>query len=80
MKTLIRQADTQADLSLRWAHIHFVGFAMRRLICFPFLSCYKLLDGVFGVCVPFPFNVSGGMWNSILLSPYKQFYCLLATF
>ena len=24
-------ADAQADLSLRWAHNHFVGFAMRRL-------------------------------------------------
>ena len=26
-------ADTQADLSLRWADSHFVGFVMRRLIC-----------------------------------------------
>ena len=25
-------ADTQADLSFRWAHSHFVGFVMRRLI------------------------------------------------
>ena len=25
-------ADAQADLSLRWAHSHFVGFVMRRLI------------------------------------------------
>ena len=25
-------ADSQADLSLRWAHSHFVGFVMRRLI------------------------------------------------
>ena len=25
-------ADAQADLSLRWAHSHFVGFIMRRLI------------------------------------------------
>ena len=23
----------QADLSLRWAHIHFVGFVVSRLIC-----------------------------------------------
>ena len=29
-KTLIRLAH--ADLSLRWAHSHFVGFVMRRLI------------------------------------------------
>ena len=26
-------ADAQADPSLRWAHSHFVGFVMRRLIC-----------------------------------------------
>ena len=29
-KTLIRLADAQADLSLRWAHTHFVGFVMSR--------------------------------------------------
>ena len=29
-------ADAQADLCLRWAHTHFVGFVMRRLI----LRCY----------------------------------------
>ena len=27
-KTLIDWADAQADLSLRWAHTHFVGFVM----------------------------------------------------
>ena len=26
-------ADAQADLSLRWAHSHFVSFGMSRLIC-----------------------------------------------
>ena len=26
-------ADAKADLSLRWAHTHFVGFVMSRLIC-----------------------------------------------
>ena len=26
-------ADAQADLSLRWAHTHFFGFVMSRLIC-----------------------------------------------
>ena len=26
-------ADAQADLSLRWAHSHFVGFVIRRLKC-----------------------------------------------
>ena len=28
--------DVQADLSLRWAHSHFVGFVMRRLISFQY--------------------------------------------
>ena len=32
-KTLIRLADAQADLSLRWAHSHFVAFVMSWLIC-----------------------------------------------
>ena len=30
--TLIRVGSAQADLSLRWAHTHFVGFVMLRLI------------------------------------------------
>ena len=28
------RADAQADLSLRWAHSHFVGFVMRRFLVF----------------------------------------------
>ena len=35
-------ADAQADLSLRWAHGHFVGFVMRRLI-------YRNCDSVFEI-------------------------------
>ena len=31
-KTLIRLGGCPADLSLRWAHTHFVGFVTRRLI------------------------------------------------
>ena len=27
----MRTADAKADLSLRWAHSHFVGFVMSRL-------------------------------------------------
>ena len=27
-------ADAQADLSICWAHSHFVGFVMRQLICY----------------------------------------------
>ena len=33
-KTQVRLGGgRQADLSLRWAHSHIVGFVMRRLIC-----------------------------------------------
>ena len=35
-KTLIGWADAQADLSLRWAYSHFVGFVVRRLMCLYF--------------------------------------------
>ena len=31
-------ADAQADLSLRWAHSHFVGIVMRRLILYKYIS------------------------------------------
>ena len=34
------------DLSLRWAHSHFVGFVMRRLI-----SCLLHKDTEFHVCI-----------------------------
>ena len=34
-------ADGQVDLCLRWAHSHFVGFVMRRLI---YCRCYKSLN------------------------------------
>ena len=33
-------ADAQADLSLRWAHSHFVGFVMSRLIYSPIFMKY----------------------------------------
>ena len=32
-------ADAQIDLSLRWAHSHFVGFVMRRLIWLKQFQC-----------------------------------------
>ena len=32
-KTLIRLGGCPADLSLRWAHTHFVDFVMSRLTC-----------------------------------------------
>ena len=33
-------ADAQADLRLRWAHSHFVGFVMRRLNCYSYGGIY----------------------------------------
>ena len=41
-------ADTQADLSLHWAHSHFVGFVMRRLIYYVIaMLCVDGLSGCF---------------------------------
>ena len=34
-------ADAQADLSLRWAHTHFVGFVMMQLICIKCLAFFR---------------------------------------
>ena len=41
--------DVQADLSLRWAHSHFVGFVVRRLnyTLTPFTSMQTELKGSF---------------------------------
>ena len=37
-------ADAQADLSLCWAHIHFVGFVISRLICpHSVVSCFSAI-------------------------------------
>ena len=30
---ILANMDAQADLNLHWAHTHFVGFVMLRLIC-----------------------------------------------
>ena len=54
-KTLIRLggcpgsdwADAQADLSLRWAHTHFVGFVMPRLILFALWQIIYSLTSLF---------------------------------
>ena len=39
-----RLADAKADLSLRWAHSHFIGFVMMRLKC-SFRSVMKVNAG-----------------------------------
>ena len=46
-------ADAQVDLTLRWAHSHFVGFVMRRLICMVRISdrvlqCFSHITTVSG--------------------------------
>ena len=46
-KTLIRLGGCQADLSLRWAHTHFVGSDMRRLRCHAFSKCDNLAEKPF---------------------------------
>ena len=47
-------AHAQADLSLCWAHSHFVGFVMRRSIVF-FFECLSCSD-VYGIVKSNPFN------------------------
>ena len=41
-----RPADAQADLSVRWAHSHFVGFVMRRLSCLVDVIRFRVLYSV----------------------------------
>ena len=43
-KTLIRLGGAQADLSLRWAHIHFVRFVMSWLICCKLMTLVTVLN------------------------------------
>ena len=43
--------DAQPDLSLRWAHSHFVGFVIKRLIWLP---CWELFDLGLADCNVFP--------------------------
>ena len=43
-------ADAHADLSLRWAHSHFVGFVMRRLIwLYYYVIILLLLNSLFKI-------------------------------
>ena len=43
-KTLIRLGGAQADLSLRWAHSHFVVFVMSRLTLIQELGSTKTYE------------------------------------
>ena len=67
-------ADAQADLSLRWAHSHFAGFVMSRLmyVCLKPWSCVHAVTyhGIFSIC-----------WRVyVLFLPYTVFILYLHLF
>ena len=47
-------ADAQADLSLRWAHSHFVGFVMRQLKFFQLFIAKLWVPKAYACLLPFP--------------------------
>ena len=61
-------ADAQADLSLRWAHSHFVGFVMRRII---WVSLYILIEHFSGNIVVRPFIVC---WSNMRHATWKPVF------
>ena len=68
-------ADAQADLSLHWAHTHFVGFVTSRLLYEK--SCTSLLIPMlvvlfFVICTVSGFSVQ--LFQHQLLSSYISFY------
>ena len=77
-KTLIRLGGAQADLSLRWAHTHFVGFVTRQLIYSStrilendensVLSCsvyYRVLNNFFLLGSLTRRCLAGGVWEEV---------------
>ena len=46
-------ADAQADLSICWAHSHFVGFVISRLLFFSHSDISLSLTGLYMVIMPF---------------------------
>ena len=60
-RLLLDWTDAQADLSLRWAHRHFVGFVMLLLICN--LMLYVVSNGSLELGKQDTFNV---LWNAIV--------------
>ena len=62
-------ADAQADLSLRWAHTHFVGFVMRRLILHTSWRCsfHGLWKQIGGKCRGIVIQIRDG-YNQIITS------------
>ena len=72
-------ADAQADLSLRWAHTHFVGFVMSRLISF---CLWNTADVMFcsKAMVPVLFLFFVALWFILRgASCFKVFSCCLSS-
>ena len=57
-------ADAQADPSLRWAHSHFVGFVMRRLILFQLHCLLAEIDGEWSI-KPVVININAPRAGSV---------------
>ena len=66
-------ADAQADLSLRWAHSHFVGFVMRRLICMRYFLSFLFLLVSWAGCALW-------LWHSLDVLFYLFISFVLKTF
>ena len=60
-------ADAQADLSLRWAHSHFVGFVMRLLKCFA-------LDNI-PFPIRWPMDTVSSSFAQVCIWVYKGWWC-----
>ena len=59
--------DAQADLSLRWAHSHFVSFVMRRLIFIFTLDTLFIFAGVTSILV------GDGVTEEVVSEGLRQF-------
>ena len=69
------RADAQADLSLRWAHSHFVGFVMSRLKWFLFYLTHICLASHFcDLGKQWRPRSDAAFWSGSTLSAYRHFY------
>ena len=75
------RANAQADLSVRWAHSHFVGFVIRWLICYVldedvvkvfvstlFIWAQTVAKLLFTCCLSSPSSNEGLLFSSIILT------------
>ena len=63
-------ANAQADLSLRWAHSHLVGFVMRRLILF--VLCFYLCRFYMSLSI-YTCIINGISYNHIYVMTHHSF-------